>query len=265
MHFQAYKNLVKHKKRVNRVFSKHGDETALRSHPSGVDKKVPTVVVANCSAAPPKAPRKKASKKGIRKSDVGDTTSSIIRPEKTKSLESRKRKHKASEGVSDVEIQAASSLAQLGQKKAKKAVNKIVVATIQCVPLAFLDDEMTEEPRPIGFSSCLWCDLRYGVRHNYSPDSENEFVDVETFSEDFLEVQVVPLGFAAETEVDTSQAVASKDKASPKFTKDLELTVQRGDDPIENPSLIESREELPKGKDPSPSVMLSMKVLVHLR
>jgi hypothetical protein len=108
---------------------------------------------------------------------------------------------------------------------------------------------MIEEPRLIGFSSCLWCDLGFGVHHNYSLGSENEFDDVESFSEDVLEVRVAPVESA------TSQAVASKDKASPKFTKDLELTVQRGDDPVENPYLIESHEELPEGQDPSPSVI----------
>jgi hypothetical protein len=96
-------------------------------------------------------------------------------------LESSKRKQKASEDVSDVEVQAASSPAQLGQKKANKAVKKIVVVVVQCVPSAFSDDEMTGEPRPTGFSSCLWCDLRFSVRRNYTPGSEKEFVDVETF------------------------------------------------------------------------------------
>jgi hypothetical protein len=47
-------------------------------------------------------------------SEAGDISSSTIRPKKTKSLESSKRKHKASEGVSDAEIHVASSLAQLG-------------------------------------------------------------------------------------------------------------------------------------------------------
>jgi hypothetical protein len=91
---------------------------------------------------------------------------------------------------------------------------------------------MTEEPRLASFSSCLWCDLRFGVRHNYSPGSENEFVDVETFSEDVLEVQAAPVESAVDAEAGSSQALASKDRASPEFTKDLELTVQRGDDPI---------------------------------
>jgi hypothetical protein len=61
--YKAYKHIVKHKKRVNRVFSELGAETALRSRPPGVDKKVPAVPVAGCSAAPPKARRKRASKK----------------------------------------------------------------------------------------------------------------------------------------------------------------------------------------------------------
>jgi hypothetical protein len=54
--YKTYKNLVKHKKRVNRVFSELGAETALHSRPPGVDKKVRVVAVASCSTAPPKAP-----------------------------------------------------------------------------------------------------------------------------------------------------------------------------------------------------------------
>jgi hypothetical protein len=36
--YKAYKNIVKHKKRVNHVFSELGAETTLRSHPPCVDK-----------------------------------------------------------------------------------------------------------------------------------------------------------------------------------------------------------------------------------
>jgi hypothetical protein len=79
--YKSFKALVKHKTIVNRVFSELSAKTALRSRPPSVDKKVPAVAVASCSAAPPKAPRKKASKKGTRKSEVGDISSSIIRPE----------------------------------------------------------------------------------------------------------------------------------------------------------------------------------------
>jgi hypothetical protein len=60
-----------------------------------------------------------------------ETTSSSVQPAKTKSLESSKRKHKSSEQVSDAELQAASSLAQMSQKKAKKAVKKIVAAEVR--------------------------------------------------------------------------------------------------------------------------------------
>jgi uncharacterized protein YktA (UPF0223 family) len=67
--YKAYKNLVKHKTRVNRVFSELGAETALRSLRPGVDKKVLVVAVASCLVAPPKAPRRKSSKKG--KSSAG--------------------------------------------------------------------------------------------------------------------------------------------------------------------------------------------------
>jgi hypothetical protein len=118
--YKSFKALVKHKRRVNRVFSELGAETALRSRPPGVDKKVLAVVLASYSVAPPKAPRKKASKRGRGKSEVGDISSSNVRPEKTKSLESSKSKLKASEGISDAEVRAASSLTQLVQKKAKK-------------------------------------------------------------------------------------------------------------------------------------------------
>jgi uncharacterized protein YktA (UPF0223 family) len=128
--YKSFKALVKHKRRVNRVFSELSAETTLRSRPPRVDKKVSAITVATCSAAPPKAPKKKASKKGKGKSDAGNTSSSIIRPEKTKSLESSKRKRKASEDIFYAEVQAASSIAQLGPKKAKKVVRKIVAAIV---------------------------------------------------------------------------------------------------------------------------------------
>jgi hypothetical protein len=109
--------------------------------------------MASCSAAPLKAPRGKSSKKG--KGDTDETSSSAVRPEKTKSLESSKRKQKSSEAVSDIELQAASSLAQLSQKKIKKPV-KVAVAEVWRVPSAF-DDDMIVEPSRKVFS------LAYGL------------------------------------------------------------------------------------------------------
>jgi uncharacterized protein YktA (UPF0223 family) len=147
--YKAYKNLVKRKKRINRVFSEVCGENSFRScHPS-IDKKAPAVAVASCSATPPKAPRRRSSKK--RKNSTNETSSSAVRPEKTKSLESSKRKRKTSEAISDVEIQAASGLAQLGQKMIKTAVKKVVAVEVRHVPSAF-DDDMIAEPSHKVFS-----------------------------------------------------------------------------------------------------------------
>jgi hypothetical protein len=85
---------------------------------------MPAVAVTSCLAAPPKAPRRRSSK--INLSIADETASSGVRPSKTKFLESSKHKCKASEQVSDAELQAASSLAQMSRKKAKKAVKTVV-------------------------------------------------------------------------------------------------------------------------------------------
>jgi hypothetical protein len=45
---------------------------------------------------------------------------------------------------------------------------------------------MIAEPGPKGFFSYLWRDLRFNIRSHCTPGSENEFVDVETFSDDVL-------------------------------------------------------------------------------
>jgi hypothetical protein len=110
--YKSYKNLVKHKKRINCVFSEVCGENSFHSRRPGIDKKSPAIVVASCSATPPKAPRRKSSKK--LKSNIGDTSSSVVCLDKKNSLESSKRKRKAFEGVLEAEIQAASSRAQLG-------------------------------------------------------------------------------------------------------------------------------------------------------
>jgi hypothetical protein len=109
--YKAYKNLVKHKRRINRVFSEICGEKSFRSRHPGSPVKMPCVLVASCSAAPLKALRRRFSKKS--KVNTDETTSSSVQPTKTKSLESTKRKRKSSEQVSDVELQAASSLAQM--------------------------------------------------------------------------------------------------------------------------------------------------------
>jgi hypothetical protein len=88
--YKGYNNLVKHKRRINHVFSEISGEKSFRSRRLGIPVKIPAVVVASCSAAPLKALRRRSSKKG--KGDTNETSSSSVRLEKTKSLESSKGK-----------------------------------------------------------------------------------------------------------------------------------------------------------------------------
>jgi hypothetical protein len=60
--YKAYKNLVKHKKRINRVFSEVCRDRSFDSRRPDRKLKMPAVAVANCSAAPLKAPRRRSLK-----------------------------------------------------------------------------------------------------------------------------------------------------------------------------------------------------------
>jgi hypothetical protein len=202
--YKAYKNLVKHKKRINRVFSEVCGDKSFRSRCPGLKMKMSAVVVASCSATPRKAPRRRSSKSSRLIAD--ETTSSSVQPVKTKSLESSKCKCKSSEQVSDAELQVASSLAQMNQKKAKKAVKKVVAAEVRRVPSAF-DDDIFAEPSQKGFSS--WPFLRFNFHGHYTPSSENEFMDVGSFSDVVAEVQKeVASAAIAETSTATIDIVA---------------------------------------------------------
>jgi hypothetical protein len=53
---------------------------------------------------------------------------------------------------------------------------------------------------------------------------------------------------------DVSQPALSRDEASPEFAKELELTVQRGENPTEHIPLVEVREVVPEDQTPSPSL-----------
>jgi hypothetical protein len=145
--YKAYKS---YRKRINRVFSKVCGDKSFHSRCPGRKLKIPAVAVASCSATPPKAPRRRSSKSSLSIAD--ETTSSGVVPSKTKSLESSKRKRRSSEQVLDVELQAASSLAQMRHKKAKKDVKKIVSSEVRQVPSTF-DDDFSMELGQKGFSS----------------------------------------------------------------------------------------------------------------
>jgi hypothetical protein len=174
-----------------------------------------------------------------------------------KSLESSKHKRKSSEQVSDAELQAASSLAQMSQKNAKKAIKKVVAAEVRRVPYAF-DDDIFAEPSQKGFSS--WPFLRFNFHEHYTPSFENEFVDVDSFSDVVAEVQKeVVIAATAETstaaiDTVTPQPVHPQEEASPKFTKELELTIHKGEDPVQDAPLFEICEDLPEDQAPSPSL-----------
>jgi hypothetical protein len=146
--------------------------------------KIPVVAVASCSAESPKAPRRRSSKSSV--SIVDETTSSGVQPLKTRSLESSKRKRKTSEQVSDAELQAASSLAHMSRKKAKKAVTKVVSSEVRRVPYAFGDDLFVESSQKGSF---FWPLLQFNFLEHCPSGSKNEFVDIGSFSDAAPEIQ----------------------------------------------------------------------------
>jgi uncharacterized protein YktA (UPF0223 family) len=75
--YKAYKNLVKHKRRINRVFFEFCGEKSLCSRRPDIVVKAPAVDVASCSAAPLKVPQRTSSKKG--KGGTDETSSSTVR------------------------------------------------------------------------------------------------------------------------------------------------------------------------------------------
>jgi hypothetical protein len=209
--------------------------------------KTPAVAVASCSVGPLKTSRRSSSKK---RCGIDDGTSSVVVcPEKTRSLESSKRKHKSTEAILNAELQAATGLTGLSRKKMKKAVKKIAVAEVVRDATTF--DDLVNEPKR-GFFFCIWPYLGLNVRRHCTPGSENDFVDVETFSDDISEVQkeVTTLAAAA---IEVAVARPSTE-ASSELAKELELTIHKGKDPVQDVPLIDIREDLPEGQDPSPSV-----------
>jgi hypothetical protein len=150
--YKAYKNLIKHKRRINHIFSEVCGDKSFNSRRPGCKLKIPAVAITSCSAAPISAPRRRSSKSGLATAD--ETTASSVKPTKTKSLESSKRKRKSSKQLSDTELQAASSLARMSRKKSKKAVKKVVSAKVRWVPSAFDDNLFMETVSQKGSSPC---------------------------------------------------------------------------------------------------------------
>jgi hypothetical protein len=254
--YKAYKALVKHKRIINRVFTEVCGDKSFNSRRPGRKLKVPAVAVASCSAAPISAPRRRSSKRGP--SVIDESTSSGVQPSKTRSVELTKRKRRTSEQTSDAELQAASGLAQMSCKKSKKVVRKVVSSGVRRFPSAFDDNLVVEAASQKG--SCFWPLLRFNFRENCPSGSENEFVDIDSFSNAAPEVRkdVVPDADVeppvAATVAAVSQFVPHRDDATPEFTKELELTIHRGYDPVQDAPLLEVREVVPEGQAPSPSL-----------
>jgi hypothetical protein len=265
--YKAYKALVKHKKGINRIFLEACGDNFFSSRGPGPKFKLPAVAVASCSAAPINAPRIRSSKRGS--SSASEGTSSGVKLSRTRSLESSKRKRKTSEQTSDAELQAASGLAKMSRKKLKKVVKKVSSVGVRRVPSAFDDDAFEETDSRKGV--CFW--PLFNFRKNCPSDSQNEFVDVDSFSDVAFEVRKGLTAAAAETPAkaevsvpaeapttaeapaaDISQPACSRDEASPEFAKELEVTVQRGENPTEPDPLVEVREVVPEDQTPSPSL-----------
>jgi hypothetical protein len=154
----------------------------------------------------------------------------------------------------------------MSRKKLKKAAKKVSSAGVRQVPSAFDDDDFVEADSQKGV--CFW--PLFTFRDNYPLGSENEFVDVDSFSDTAPEVHkeaeptaadesivaadvTAPAESAAAAEAPTAEAPAT-DQASSEFTKELELTIQRGENPIEHAPLVEVRETVPEDQAPSPSL-----------
>jgi hypothetical protein len=158
----------------------------------------------------------------------------------------------------------------MSRKKLKKAVKKISSSGIRRVPSAFDDDVFVGADSQKGF--CFW--PLFNFRDNCPSGSENEFVDIDSFSDAAPKVRKeAALAVAAETTVvaevtapveapaaaeapaaDVSLSACSRDEASSEFTKELELIIQRGEDPTKHAPSVEAREVVPEDQAPSPSL-----------
>jgi hypothetical protein len=181
--YKAYKALVKHKKKINRIFSEVCGDKFFSSRGPSPKLKLPAVAIASCSAAPINAPRTRSSKRSS--SSATEGTSSGVKPSRTRSLESSKRKRKTSEPqTSEAELQAASGLAQMSRKKLKKAAKKVLSSGVWRVPSAFNDDTLTETDSLKGVF--FWPVPNF--RDSCPVGSKNEFVDIDSFSDAAPEV-----------------------------------------------------------------------------
>jgi hypothetical protein len=77
-------------------------------------------------------------------------------------------------------------------------------------------------------------------------------VDIDSFLDVVAEVAKEVETSAAAVETADPQPLNRQDKASPEFTKELEMTVHKGEDPAPEVPFVETRENLPNDQDPLP-------------
>jgi hypothetical protein len=104
-----------------------------------------------------------------------------------------------------------------------------------------------------------WPFLRFNFHEHCPPGSENEFVDIGSFSDVIIEVHKEVVTAAAADAVEVAEARPCTETSS-EFARGLELTIHKGEDPVQDVPLVEIREDLPEGQDPSPSVVAFNKI-----
>jgi hypothetical protein len=80
-------------------------------------------------------------------------------------------------------------------------------------------------------------------------------VDIDSFSDVVAEVTKEAEISATAVETIDPQPVSRQNEASPEFTKDLEMTVHKGEGPSSEVPFVETRENLPENQDPLPSMI----------
>jgi hypothetical protein len=154
----------------------------------------------------------------------------------------------------------------MSRKKLKKAVKKVSSIGVRRVPSAFDDDTLAKTDSVKGVF--LW--PLFNFRDSCPAGSENEFVDIDSFSDVAPEVRREPSPAAAEKPTIAAEAivrtespaaastpvaeVAAADQVSSEFARDLERTIQREAHSSENVPLVEVREVVPEDQAPSPSL-----------
>jgi hypothetical protein len=138
--YKAYKNLVKHKKKINWVFFEICGEKSFCSRRPGPPVKMPCVAVTSCSAAPLK------EEEIFEEEQRDHWWNNIFQCSTCEDQISRINQAQAQIFRTSFGRRASSSLKPCSDepKKAKKVVKKIVAAEVRRVPSAFDDDFFTE-------------------------------------------------------------------------------------------------------------------------